>query len=105
MSLGKIKDIYVGRGGYQDAMFGVTIHLETCDGSCVDFWGTWSDDKGQEEYWKAKQVELFGQTMMRLKNLMETAKVWDIAKLKGIPVDVVFSDKRLSSWRILTEVL
>jgi hypothetical protein len=42
---------------------------------------------------------------MRIKGLMEDAKVTDFSNLKGIPVEAEFDGDILKSWRVLKEVL
>ena len=37
--------------------------------------------------------------------LLSAAKVTDVTKLKGIPVEVTFDGNMLKEWRVLTEVL
>jgi hypothetical protein len=37
--------------------------------------------------------------------ILESARVSDVSGLKGKPVEIVFENNQLKSWRILTEVL
>ncbi len=105
-SLGKIKSVYFGIGGYNEACMGITFTLETTSGSVGDFWGTWSIERSAYTKWtEADRITKLGEMVMRISSLLKDAKVEDVAKLKGIPVEVEFAENCLSSWRILKEVL
>ena len=43
--------------------------------------------------------------MQKISKLLQIAKVKEIIKLKGKPVEIEFESNTLKSWRILTEVL
>lgn len=105
--LGKITSIRFGRGGYDDAMFGVSFVLGSDASGCMDFWGTWSNRPDYAKWSKEDQIRHFGDTMMKLKNLMEDAKVSSIEELEGTPVEMEFESigGRLTNWRVLKEVL
>lgn len=107
MSLGKISAITIGNGGYQDAMFGVTIQLDTVDGSVTDFFpGAWSTPIPPHAKWTEEDREKgIGIAFNRLRVIMYDAKVDDAYKLVGKPVEVEFRNQSLGSWRILKEVL
>lgn len=103
--LGKIKSITLGRGGYQGAMFGVTIMLEMKNSSTGDFKGTWSTHTDRCEWTVEDQRNHFADVMEFLRDTMKLAKVDDMAKLAGTPVEVTLNGMALESWRVLEEVL
>jgi hypothetical protein len=105
--LGRISKIRLGDGGYDDAMFGVSVTLSMDGGSTgvSDFKGAWATHpkhaKYSEEEWAAGHTEAY----RWLRQLMRDAKVHDFADLQGVPVEVTIDGNTLKSWRILTEVL
>lgn len=108
--IGKITSIAFGDGGYQDAMFGISIGLGSDKNKwgCGDFRGVWGfhikPDKSSK--WTEKDREKQAADTMRfIADLLEKAKVSDIYKLVGIPVEVEFESNTRKSWRILEEVL
>lgn len=105
--IGKIRSISLGYGGYQDAMFGLSVELGSKDWGVGDFKGFWSmelDSKGCK--WTEKDREkAFADTMKFVNELLKKAKKNHLGELKGIPVEVTFEHQRLKSWRILQEVL
>jgi len=104
--IGKIRSVRLGSGGYQDAMFGLTFDLGGESWGCGDFWGTWRDGPSKNADWtKETQVKSQGAMIERLKTVMLDAKVSDFTKLAGVPVEVSFENMRLTSWRVLKEVL
>lgn len=107
--LGKIESITFGIGGYQDCMIGLHLTIS------ADGWGVgdskcawdaesiphtvnckWTEESRDNEYAKI---------MRYVSKLLKDAKVSDVSKLKGVPVEVVFDGNQLKEWRILTEVL
>lgn len=107
--LGKIKSLRVGMGGYQDAMFGVTVELGGESWGVFDFKGAWSPSQmKRSEHAKWTDQERGEQILTAfvwLDQLLTDAKVSDAAKLAGKPVEVTFDGNMLKSWRLLTEVL
>ena len=108
--LGKISKVWFGVGGYQDCMFGLTLTLEGKGWGVGDFIsGGWDVERmPRSEYAKwteADRDEQMVKMCRRISKLLSDAKVDDIAKLKGIPIEVVFECNALKEWRILTEVL
>lgn len=105
--IGKIKNITFGFGGYQEAMLGLSIELGSDQGSwgAHDFKGWWAirseHCKWTEEDWKKTNHETF----LFMGKLLTEAKKTNLEKLKGVPVEVIFENSTLKSWRILTEVL
>lgn len=109
-SIGKITSIYMGYGGYQDAMIGLTIHLGSPEQGwgTSDFLGFWGPGVKHSKHCKwtdQSRVKTHGETMMFLGDLLNKAKKNRLEELKDIPVEVTFTDHKLESWRILTEVL
>ena len=108
--LGKITSIKLGRGGYQDCMFGVSIGLGGEGWGVGDFVGTWDTDsipkKETHEWTEADRDQWFSKVMRKISQLCLDAKVTRMDKLVGIPVEITWKlDKSLESWRILKEVL
>lgn len=103
--IGKIRSIRLGMGGYQDAMFGVTFDLGGKSWGVGDFWGTWAHWDKHCKWTVEDQIKQFGATMAKLRDLITKAKVNSINELKNVPVEVIFEDQCMKSWRILEEVL
>ena len=108
--LGKIDKIRFGRIGYQDAMFGISFMFsfkKSCmigDDWCVWYPGIVEPSKFAEwtEQERGKSIEDIAR---RIAKLLIDAKVDDITKLAGVPVEITMEGQMLKSWRILTEVL
>lgn len=104
--LGKIENISLGAGGYQDAMFGVTFKLSGSAVSVCDFWGYWNTEITSSTKWSEEhRTSQLGEIMNRLRLLMNEAKVREFTELKGVPVEVRTLNGALVGWRVLTEVL
>ena len=106
--LGKISSATFGYGGYQDAQFGLSIGIEAPGWGVGDFKGAWSTDIKVDKHtqWTEEdRSKHFADTMRFLNDLLRKAKVRDVSKLRGIPVEVEFDGTLLKSWRILEEVL
>ncbi len=107
--IGKINFLKVGMGGYQDAMFGVTVDLTGPGWGVGDFKGFWSPSRmprSEHAKWSdAKRKDAIADTFYWLDQLMKDANVSDANKLVGKPVEATFENGQLVSWRILTEVL
>lgn len=107
--LGKIQEVRVGMGGYQEAMFGVGFTLGGEGWGVGDWWGFWSPShlKWTEhcKWTEQERLDALRDTFVRLDALMKDAKVTDSAKLKGVPVEVTIEENTLKRWRILSEVL
>lgn len=104
--LGKINRVKFGSGGYNDAMVGISFDLGGQGWGVGDFWGWWSDDPSPHAKWtKEDQLKHHGETMGKIIDLMKKAKVNDLNKLQGIPVEITFENMTLNSWRVLEEVL
>lgn len=107
--LGKIARVYIGEGGYQDSMFGISFSLSFDTGSSIgDFWGAWGpriECTAHCKWTDADRRSQIADAFWRLAKLMHDAKVQDAAKLAGVPVEVEIEGNILKSWRVLTEVL
>jgi len=88
-------------------MFGVSFSLGSNSSGCMDFWGTWSHRPEYAKWTEQDQITNFGNTMMKLKNLMAAAKVSSLEDLVDTPIEIEFESigGRLKSWRVLTEVI
>src|SRR3954466_12269247 len=94
--LGKIKKVKFGAGGYQDAMTGFSFELGGDSWGVNDFWGHWLEPKFAPD---------MAAVIVKVRRILIEAKVDDITKLEGIPVEVTFNGMMLDSWRVLKEVL
>jgi hypothetical protein len=105
--LGKIQKFEIGIGGYDDAMFGLSVTLGGKNGWGVqDFNGTWTREPDDRCKWTLEDQSKNWSDMCReVIKLMQQAKVNTAADMVGIPVEVIFDGNRLSSWRVLEEVL
>lgn len=108
--IGKISNIRLGYGGYQDAQFGLTVELyssKECWG-VTDFKGFWSIGTKCDKNcrWTENDREKsFAGVMILVNKLLEETNKESLDQLKGIPVEVTFDGITLKSWRILTEAL
>jgi len=106
--LGKIRKIGFGYGGYQDAMFGLSLEFSFGSGRVADFKGSWGVDMKPSEHaeWdEAVRSRIFDETMRFINQMLIEAKKRDISELVNVPVEVTFEGNVLKSWRILTEVI
>lgn len=107
--LGKIISAKFGHGGYQGAQFGIQFDLRFGGSSGVmDFWGFWSQSVECSSHCKwteAERDKAYAATARRIDKLLIEAKVSDVTRLVGIPVEVTMDRMTLKSWRVLTEVL
>lgn len=104
--LGKIQRFEIGMGGYHDAMFGLCVTLGGAGWGVQDFDGTWGHEPDEHTKWtESEQLEHWGKMCKRVRNLMVQAKVSKVSDMVGIPIEATFNGGRLSSWRILEEVL
>lgn len=104
--LGKISSVKFGYGGYQDAMVGLTVGLETNSGSCVYFRGAWNIRVNSYTLCTESDRNAdFIETMRFINQTLIDSKKDDISKLVSVPVEIEFVDGALHSWRVLTEVL
>lgn len=103
--LGRITKAAIGFGGYQDAMFGLSVQIGGPAWGVNDFdgcWATWSEGC---QWTEESQSQELARVCRRLRDLLRAAKVQDVAGLVGVPVECTMVGNRLISWRILTEVI
>lgn len=106
--LGKINKVYFGFGGYQDCQIGISFSLASKSSGVHDFWGTWSvvlvgKDKPQD--WHEARRKVLVELVERIEQTLKEAKKNCVSDLQGVPVEIVYVDRVLASWRVLTEVL
>lgn len=106
--LGKIQKATLGSGGYNDGMYGLnlTFSLEGGSSGVCHFIGTWETRSDRASYsqeeWEMSHLKAY----FAIRDLMSSAKVADLSKLVGVPVEVTFKDfNTFESFRVLTEVL
>lgn len=108
--LGKIESVNFGRCGYQEAQLGISFLFSGKDGWGVGFCkGEWDSEiikcdkhcKWSEE----DRTRNYAEIMRYVATLLKQAKVDNVYKLKGIPVECTFDGNLLKDWRILEEVL
>lgn len=94
--LGKIKSVSFG---YCEYLFGLHFELGGED------WGTCTSYQYNPIY-KNEPKELHSVEMLeRIQQLLKSAKVDRVEKLKDKPIEATFEGSLLKEWRILTEVL
>jgi hypothetical protein len=107
--MGKIESVRFGHGGYQDSMLGLSVTLSMNGSGVSDFKGTWDAELVKHtEYsrWTEEDRDKsYSDTMRFLSKLLSEAKVDEVSKLKGTPVEVTLDGILLKEWRVLTEVL
>lgn len=105
--LGKIRDVKFGFGGYRDACIGLSMTLDS-SGTCVNIFvsGGWNSPPSDGTSWTLMdQAKQQSEMVLKLTELMKQAKIEDITKLEGKPVEITFDGMILKDWRLLTEVL
>ena len=107
--LGKIESVKFGLGGYQSAMFGLSVTLSGQAWGVGDFKGTWDCENIKvTEYTKWTEddrTKNHDELIRFISKLLKEAKVDSVDKLKGIPVECTFDGNLLKEWRVLTEVI
>ena len=113
--LGKISHISFGKGGYQDAQFGIWFQFTMQGSGVCDGEGFWTTKWSEHCKWtNESRIKYFGELVMKIAKWCEEAKVGSVDQLKGIPVELTFDGddpsesnwgNKLTSWRILKEVL
>lgn len=105
-SIGKIKDIQLGYGGYQDCQVGISVELGSSGWSVRDFRGFWGSDADENCSWSERDQDLaWAKTMRLVRDLMRDAGVSNLSGLVGKPVEVTFDSYALKEWRILKEAI
>ena len=105
-TLGKIQNVYIGFGGYQDHEMGVWFQLGDENTTTFDGKGFWKDKPSENAKWTINdKKETLGEIMLYVEKLMSQAKVNKVNGLIGIPIEMTTEGNLLKEWRILTEVL
>lgn len=105
--IGVIEAISFGSGGYQNAMFGLTLLFKFPDGNITSFVdGGWKGKRPQNAKWTERQREKQRALLCdKIIGVLNDAKVDNILQLRGKPVEVMLENDRLTGWRILTEAV
>ena len=107
--LGKINSVKIGACGYQEAMFGVVFDFSLAGGTtveCTQLVGAWNTKRTEDCEWtEESRIEGIGNAFNELRLIMKTAKVDEVRKLEGIPIEATFEGNHLKNWRVLEEVL
>ena len=107
--LGKIQSVRFGHGGYQDACIGIHFDLGGDGWGVVDSRSVWDPNtiKHSEncKWTEQSRDDDLAKIMRFVSDLLRDAKVSDISRLKGVPVEIEFDGMAMKSWRILKEVL
>jgi len=105
--LGKIEKVRYGFGGYDDAMFGLSLTFSMDGGKrgVSDFRGTWITRSSNAQFSESEWLNSYTNTAVFIRDLLLQAKVKEISQLAGTPVEVEVDQNTLKSWRVLTEVL
>ncbi len=103
--LGRITKATFGFGGYDDAMVGMSVTLGGDSWGVGDFRGTWADRTSRAEWTVDDQRGHFADAVIWLRDTLKAAKKRHVAELVGTPIEATFEGNRLTSWRVLTEVL
>ncbi len=106
-AIGVVEDVRFGKGGYQDCMLGLSLTLRTSVGSVGTFVnGGWTLERSSSARWtEVDRANQQSDMCQKIIELLESANVDDITKLKGKPVQVTFENSRLKDWRILKEAI
>ena len=105
--IGVISNVKLGFGGYQDAMFGLSLSFDF-KGSGVNAFisGGWRGKRSEHDNWTDQdRSNQQGVLCMKISELLDQAKVDDVTKLKGKPVECSFNNMELVNWRILEEAI
>ena len=104
--LGRIRCARFGMGGYQDAMFGLTLDFDLKGCGVGTFYGYWATERSEYCKWtEDERLLALGKVCMKLAELLQQCGGNSVGDLVGKPVEVTLDGNRLASWRLLTEVL
>lgn len=108
-ALGKIKTVTFGHGGYQGCCIGINFELggeHWGVGAGMTAWDANLIKHTEHCKWtEADRNQEYVDIMRYVSDLLRDAKVSDIAKLQGIPIEATFDGNMLKGWRVLKEVL
>lgn len=105
--LGKISHARWGKGGYQDAMVGLSLTFDMKGGTSVGtFLGAWATQRREDCKWSENDrlIEI-GKAGMKVAEMLEKIDGTDVNDLIGTPVEVILDGNMLTDWRLLEEVL
>lgn len=104
--LGRISKAEFGWGGYQEAMFGLTVTISSPGTGVSDFRGAWGIERSKHAKWteEDRAKEIF-EAVWHLKDILSKAKKMHVSQLVGVPVEVTSDGNMMKSWRVLEEVL
>ena len=107
--LGKIQKATFGHGGYQDACIGINFTLggESWGvGTGMTAWDANMIKHSEHCKWtEADRDAEYVKIIRYVYDLLKDAKVSDVSRLVGIPIEATFDGQMLKEWRILKEVL
>jgi len=107
--LGKIKSVYFGLGGYQEACIGLNVTLGGEGWGVCDSKTTWDANQikcsDHCKWTEEDRSSQYDEIVRYVSDLLAAAKVDTVDKLQGIPVEVSFEGNTLKEWRILSEVI
>ena len=106
--LGKIQSVSFGMGGYQEGMIGIDFMLGSDDwGTTIHkgFWGPLTEITDSTQWTHHDRNTQYADLVHYIGELLSAAKVRDVSELKNIPIEAIFENNVLKSWRILGEVI
>lgn len=109
--LGKISLVSIGMGGYQDAMFGLSLSFALKGSGCGDFvsggwaYGVVDPDSPYCKWDESDREKSMAQMCKTVCQILRDAKVDKVSDLKGKPIEIARDGYEVKSWRILEEVL
>jgi hypothetical protein len=111
--LGKIAKVTFGKGGYQDAQFGLSLCFDfdgsRCQTQIGSAWDAATIDCSSHCKWSEEDRAKGHDEMCRkVSQLLKDAKVDSVDQLLGKPIEAEFDQGgcgQLKDWRILKEVL
>lgn len=104
--VGVISSVRFGFGGYQEAMLGLTLNFDFKGSGVSTFESAgWLDHSPNAKWSLSDRAELRNELCDKLVKVMRQAKVDDVSKLKGKPVECEFEGNMLKTWRILEEAI
>ena len=106
--LAKISSIKFGYGGYQGAMFGLSITFSGGGLEISTFEGSWPKTMKRPEDAKWSEQDRDDELLkavILLNTTLKDAKKEHMNQLVDVPVECILENRMLRSWRVLTEVI